>query len=247
MAGGPRSLSGPGWRRFPVQRGWRAGGPERRRRPLTDNESGGALLSGGGESDAGPGAGRAPVMDNQVRSLRPGLASRCPAWRCGRPYAHTAPRAPGVRAPIRMGPSPATATPGRPSPHRHLRMPLPHCDPPKHPSPNGDPNPLGLSQHPSATHFTLGILRHRSVSTPPGHLRGHSLGQSPVRHPLESQSILWALFRNPGLQHLRNSISFQRSLEAPSLHRLLRCLSGSQGFSTLGITVPLGFPLEPWY
>lgn len=34
-------------------------------RPPTDNESGGALLSGGSESDAGPGAGRAPVMDNQ--------------------------------------------------------------------------------------------------------------------------------------------------------------------------------------
>ncbi|CAO2641041.1 Protein ENL, partial [Lemmus lemmus] len=65
-AGGPRSLSGPGWRRFPVQRGWRAGGPERRRRwrPI-DNEGGGAALSGGGGSDAGPGAGRAPAMDNQ--------------------------------------------------------------------------------------------------------------------------------------------------------------------------------------
>lgn len=137
-AGGPRSLSGPGWRRFPVQRGWRAGGPERRRRrPPTDNESGGALLSGGGESDAGLGAGRASVMDNQVRSLRPGLASRCPARRCGRPCAHTAPRAPGLRAPIWMGPSPATATPGRPSPiaisgcpsSTVTHVPLPHRDP----------------------------------------------------------------------------------------------------------------------
>ncbi|EDL38213.1 myeloid/lymphoid or mixed lineage-leukemia translocation to 1 homolog (Drosophila), isoform CRA_b, partial [Mus musculus] len=68
-AGGPRSLSRPGWRRFPVQRGWRAGGRPGTAaaavRPPTDNESGGALLSGGSESDAGPGAGRAPVMDNQ--------------------------------------------------------------------------------------------------------------------------------------------------------------------------------------
>lgn len=157
-------------------------------------------------------------MDNQVRSLRPGLASRCPARRWGRPYAHTAPRAPGVRAPIRMGPSPATATPGRPSPPIAISgCPSPTATP-RTPPPSRPQPPGGLSQHSNATHSTLGILCQRSVSTPPGHLGGHSLGQSPMRHPLESQSTPWALFRNPGLQHLRNSISFQRSLEAPSLH-----------------------------
>lgn len=99
-----------------------------------------------------------------------------------------------------------------------------------------------------------GILCQRSVSTPPRHLEGLSLAQSPVRHPLESRSTPWASYRSSGLQHLRNSISFQsprrRPLGIQFTHRLLKCLSGSQGFSALGIITawnPLGFPLEPWY
>lgn len=109
-AGGPRSLSGPGWRRFPVQRGWRAGGPERWRRRPTDNEGCGAALSGGGGgSDAGPGAGRAPAMDNQVRSRRPGPASHGAAAGPAR----TRPRALSMcTCTARFSPPPFTATPG---------------------------------------------------------------------------------------------------------------------------------------
>lgn len=145
-ARGPRSLSGPGWRRFPVQRGWRAGGPERRRRrPPTDNESGGALLSGGGESDAGPGGGAGASHGQSGKKPPPGTGLPLPCaalWPALRAHGPAGARCACAHS---NGPFSSHRDPGVSLPHRHLGMPLPHCDP-THPSPIAPPdlvqNPL---------------------------------------------------------------------------------------------------------
>lgn len=147
-----------------------------------------------------------------------------------------------LRPPRPRGVLPPSSSRDAPPPLRP-HAPLPHRDP------RSGAEPLGvyLSTPMPPTPY-WGILCQRSVSPLPRHLGGLSLAQSPVRHPLEPQSTPRASFRNPGLQPGTSSRSRgpqRHPLGTQFTHRLLRCLSGSPGFSTLGITAwnPLGFPL----